>query len=124
MLGSAPLLAQGSSPSVNRAQYDGCPLYVPKAFTPNGDNLNEKFLIKHGEDCRLESFRLSVFDRWGRLIFETESVGEEQSWDGSVDGQPAHQGVYMYQLQAVLHPINKPEKVNRVQRQGSIVLIR
>lgn len=106
-------------------QLTTCPLYIPNAFTPNGDNLNEKFLVKHGEDCRLMEYNIKIFDRWGRLVFEQKgSTNPEESWDGNVDGSPAEQGVYMYKVYAKLKNYNKATDAEIVNRQGSLVLIR
>ncbi len=54
-------------------------LYVPNAFTPNEDNLNEVFLAK---GTGIVSFNMSIFDRWGNLIFVSDDVS--QGWGGIV----------------------------------------
>lgn len=54
----------------------------PNIFTPNGDGVN---------DILLEGYNIRVFDRHGNLVF----MGE-QGWDGTINGQPANQGVYLY----------------------------
>ena len=56
-------------------------LYVPNTFTPNNDDLNEMFLAK-GEG--IVSFNMSVFDRWGNLIFVSDDVNK--GWDARVQG--------------------------------------
>ncbi|MBI3502885.1 MAG: gliding motility-associated C-terminal domain-containing protein [Bacteroidetes bacterium] len=56
-------------------------LYVPNAFTPNGDHLNEIFLAK-GEG--IVSFNMNIFDRWGNLIFASDDVNK--GWDGIIQG--------------------------------------
>ena len=123
-LTSASLLAQTTGPG-GASQITTCPLYIPNAFTPNGDNLNEKFLVKHGEDCRLMEYNIKIFDRWGRLVFEhNNSLSPDESWDGTVDGSPVEQGVYMYKVYAKLKNYNKATEAEIVNRQGSLVLIR
>ncbi|MEO1449895.1 MAG: gliding motility-associated C-terminal domain-containing protein, partial [Bacteroidota bacterium] len=69
-------------------------LFIPNAFTPNADGINDRFTVR-GNFVR--DFTLQVFNRWGQLIFTSESV--ENGWDGRVNGRPAPEGVYVYRLQ-------------------------
>lgn len=113
----------GQSPT-GRNQMTSCPLYAPNAFTPNGDDLNERFTVKHGEDCEMVSYSIKIFDRWGQLVFESDEVSEARSWDGTLDGKPVQQGVYMYKISAKMVNYNLQSEANLVNRQGSLVLIR
>jgi gliding motility-associated-like protein len=61
---------------------------VPNVITPNGDKLNDKFVVS-GE---LVGGKLQVFNRWGRLVAELSNY--QNSWDGT--GQPA--GTYYFRL--------------------------
>lgn len=70
-------------------------IYVPNAFTPNGDGINDTFGVK-GEGIR--NFHLFIFDRWGEKIFET--TNPRQTWDGLYGGEPAEQGTYVVQVYA------------------------
>lgn len=70
--------------------------FIPNAFSPNGDNLNEEFVLQ-GNRCAGEDY-LRIFNRWGEMIFETNSPYEE-FWDGSGKAGPAPQGVYTYVIQ-------------------------
>jgi gliding motility-associated-like protein len=72
-------------------------LYVPDAFTPDGDGLNECFKIK---GVGFEGYEFSVFDRWGNEVFHTADVNE--CWDGTFKGQPLPVGAYSYRLIADL----------------------
>jgi gliding motility-associated-like protein len=56
-------------------------LYVPDAFTPNGDGLNDGFRA-YGEG--INSFEMHIFDRWGDIVFQ--SVNIEQQWNGRANG--------------------------------------
>lgn len=56
-------------------------VFVPNAFTPNNDGINDVFQPV-GKDVR--DYRLTVWNRWGDLVFETEST--EAFWDGSYNG--------------------------------------
>ena len=68
-------------------------LYIPNAFTPNGDKRNE-VLIVAGDQC-LEDGVFSIFNRWGELIFQTNRPFEE-FWDGSLRDEFSYQGVYYW----------------------------
>lgn len=73
-------------------------LYIPSAFTPNGDGKNEIFIIEGLED--IEEMSLEIFDRWGNQVFYGK--GLNVTWDGT-DGQSkiVQQGVYLYRVQYV-----------------------
>lgn len=62
-----------------------CPLFVPDAFTPDGDGLNDTFAPRC--DCLLRDYTLSIHDRWGREAFHSRVPGE--GWDGRMQGSPA-----------------------------------
>lgn len=67
-----------------------CTLYLPDAFSPNGDGINDELRIPM--DCTPTLFYLELFDRWGRSIFRTGDPGF--GWNG--EGLPA--GVFAYDL--------------------------
>jgi len=69
------------------------PFFIPDAFSPNGDGTND-LLRPVTEPEKLVSFSMIVYDRWGKLVFETTNVAI--GWDGNFDGQPAPAGVYTY----------------------------
>jgi gliding motility-associated-like protein len=68
-------------------------VHVPNAFTPNGDGQNDLFLPVFNHPERLESYRLHVFDRWGRLMFSTDNP--HQGW--KCDECPV--GVYVWRME-------------------------
>jgi gliding motility-associated-like protein len=70
-------------------------LYIPNAFTPNGDGLNDMFQIK---GVGISDFEMSVFDRWGVLLFQ--STDPLKGWTGHhLDTyQPVMQGVYVFKV--------------------------
>lgn len=70
-------------------------LFMPNAFTPNGDGTNEFWEIK-GNTCS-DITLLQVFNKWGQLIFETDKPLEE-FWDGTFEGAYAPQGVYVWRM--------------------------
>ncbi len=55
----------------------GFAIYFPNAFTPNDDNLNDGFT---GKGYGIQEFKLSVFDRWGHLLYETNDINKP--WNG------------------------------------------
>jgi len=71
-------------------------VFLPNAFSPNGDGLNDEFVYKAD---LLESVRFQVFNRWGELIFSTQTVGK--GWDGTYQNAAAPQGTYLFVLEVV-----------------------
>jgi gliding motility-associated-like protein len=70
-------------------------VYIPNAFTPNGDGVNDTFGIR-GEGSFQYSF--AIFNRWGEKVFE--STNPNQQWDGTYNNKPVQQGEYVYKLMA------------------------
>jgi gliding motility-associated-like protein len=69
--------------------------YIPNAFTPNGDGLNETFR-PYGEGVDWDTFHMSIYNRWGEEIYTTNNI--EQPWDGTFKGRPVEQYVYVYSI--------------------------
>ena len=66
-------------------------LYIPNAFSPNGDEANDEFKI---ESEYVKSLNLKIYNRWGELLYETS--GESKvAWTG----EGAAEGMYLYKLQ-------------------------
>ncbi|MEM9916702.1 MAG: gliding motility-associated C-terminal domain-containing protein [Bacteroidota bacterium] len=73
-------------------------VYIPNAFSPNGDGQNDYFTAFSGQQVRKINY-LRVFDRWGGTLFEKnnfDSNQEAEGWDGSFKGQTLKTGVYIY----------------------------
>jgi gliding motility-associated-like protein len=68
-------------------------IYVPNAFTPNNDALNDYF---QPYGLNILAYDMKIFDRWGKMIFESKDLNF--GWDGKVDGNKAQQGVYAYTI--------------------------
>ena len=75
--------------------WGGEPFWLPNAFTPNGDGLNDEFKPVQRYDL-VKTYRLFIYNRWGQLIFETSDIN--QGWDGTYKGKPAEQGTYVYKI--------------------------
>ncbi len=69
-------------------------LFVPSAFTPNGDGLNDVFKV-YG--YTIASGRMMVYDRWGERVFTTRDLST--GWDGTFRGQPLPPDVYGYYVE-------------------------
>lgn len=75
-----------------------CDFYVPNAFSPNYDGINDDF-IAFPQCNDIGDFDMKVFNRWGSLVFESDDVNV--GWDGNWRGQKAETGVYIYTISFV-----------------------
>jgi gliding motility-associated-like protein len=89
-------------------------LYIPNAFTPNGDRNNDMFTPML--DGNAEYIRFSVYNRYGQIVFETTTM--KQGWDGKIKGVAAVAGTYVWQCRYKL--AGQPEKLEK----GIVQLIR
>jgi gliding motility-associated-like protein len=88
-------------------------VFVPEVFTPNGDGINDAFEVK---GLFIQDYKLSVFNRWGEPIFQTND--RREGWNGLFNGTPAPEGAYAYQLDVV------DFRGNSFRKQGSVLLAR
>jgi gliding motility-associated-like protein len=89
-------------------------VFVPNAFTPNNDRLNDLFFpVTNGIK---EIYAFKVFNRWGHEVFSTTNF--EQGWDGTLRGVPQLPGVYVWYYRG----LGIDEKI--FFRKGTITLIR
>jgi gliding motility-associated-like protein len=96
-----------------------CPVYLPTAFSPNGDGINDRFRLftNAGFIGAVRSFR--VYDRWGGLVFAaTDSPTALAGWDGRVDEATAAAGTYVYLLEL------ENGEGGVTERRGVVVLVR
>ncbi len=93
--------------------YDCSPLFVPNAFTPDGDGLNDEFIAKAPN---VTDFNLRIHSRSGNVIFETDNINI--GWDGRINGKMAQPGVYFYTIKFV----DTLNKVNNMK--GHLTLLR
>lgn len=101
--------------------YDGCAAYAANAFTPNGDGVNDLFSVVISENCSPVEYHLRIYDRWGRLVFE--SLDPSKAFDGYYDGQTLKEGVYLWRLTA-RYEVPSQTKITTIDERGSVVLIR
>jgi gliding motility-associated-like protein len=71
-------------------------VYIPSAFTPNGDGLNDSFEPQFSDLNSVDSVEMVLFDRWGHVVFESKALAP--SWDGRIQGTLAPSGTYNYVL--------------------------
>ncbi|NIG55263.1 gliding motility-associated C-terminal domain-containing protein [Chitinophaga sp. Cy-1792] len=92
----------------------GWGIYVPNAFTPNNDGQND--VLRPRVFGNVSRYQFSVFDRWGNLVYQSNSIN--QGWNGKNKNLDAPAGTYVwmciYQMQ------NEPEQVSK----GTAVLLR
>lgn len=69
-----------------------CYLYIPSAFTPDADGVNDIFKPSH--ICTFATYQLEIFDRWGKEVFSTRDP--DTGWDGGADGFYVENGLYNY----------------------------
>jgi gliding motility-associated-like protein len=89
-------------------------LFIPSAFSPNGDGLNDIFEI-YGS--AVEEYDLTIFDRWGGKLFQSGNL--KQHWEGKIStGQDAPQGAYVYMI------VVKDHKGIEHEYRGTVTLLR
>jgi gliding motility-associated-like protein len=86
--------------------------YIPNAFTPNGDGVNDYFFLYGQSGVTVHSFK--VFDRWGEKVYDGLFP-----WDGTYKGQLCQPGVYVY-----IFSIGLFGHLEDDHRKGSVTLIR
>ena len=71
-------------------------LFIPNAFSPNGDGENDIFYINGG--C-IKTFLLHIYDRWGEKVFQTDNINT--GWNGSYHGKQMNAGVFFLNMEAI-----------------------
>jgi gliding motility-associated-like protein len=78
---------------------NNCFVNLPNCFTPNGDGVNDYFNPRDYFQKGLKSFVLTVYNRWGQVIFETDAT-DGRGWDGKFNNTTQPAGVYIYNIDA------------------------
>jgi gliding motility-associated-like protein len=95
-------------------RWAGPDLYIPNAFTPNNDGVNDVLRVKV---VGIKSFGyLAVYNRWGQMVYRTTNYHD--GWDGTAGGLPCRAETYVYIVQATDYK-GKP-----LVRKGTVILIR
>ena len=94
-----------------------CTVFMPSAFSPNGDGVNDYFsFVQH---CMLSQMQLDIYNRWGKLVYSGQ--GPDARWDGRVNGQMAPEGVYVW----VINYEGRFRRNNMTRQQkGTVTLLR
>ena len=97
---------------ISIAPYDF--IYLPQAFSPNGDGLNDEFGVLAAGDVTIVSFE--IYNRWGNQVFRT--VDAEEKWDGTIDGKEAISDTYVYYVRG------RTKENEVVEYKGDFLLVR
>jgi gliding motility-associated-like protein len=92
------LISQNANGCVDSVRYtvivrEDLAIYVPNAFTPDGDLVNDEF---GPVGASIHSFSMTIYSRWGEKIYESRDM----SWNGTMKGKPVQQGIYLYRIEA------------------------
>jgi gliding motility-associated-like protein len=77
-------------------------VFLPNAFSPDGDGVNDVFMVQSSGITTVKTFR--IFNRWGTLVFEKNQVtpnDQRFGWDGRVNGVAAAPDVYVYTVEVL-----------------------
>ena len=98
---------------------DFCPMtfYVPNAFTPNKDGINETFEPKM---YNIVTYQIIIYNRWGERIFT--STNPENQWDGTYLNEEVQQDVYVYKI--IYSGYGEDQSLEKKQLVGTVTLIR
>jgi gliding motility-associated-like protein len=102
------------SDQVNIKVYKGPTYYLPNAFSPNGDGLNDVFRPQPVGIEKTDYFR--IFNRYGELLYETKEY--RRGWDGTYRGKKQDQGTYVWMIKGM----DRDKKV--VEMRGTFLLVR
>lgn len=96
---------------------EDCYMAMPNIFTPNGDGVNDYFYPRSLLSKGLTAFKMDIYNRWGQLIFSTNSV-DGRGWDGKFNGVEQPEEVYVVIIDATFRDGKKEH------HQGNITLLR
>ena len=93
----------------------GYKVYIPTAFSPNNDGINDRFRI-YGED--IYECEIMIFNRWGQLLYTSYDM--ENGWDGTIrtNNNPVVGGTYVYSISL------KDKLGNKFDYDGTITLLK
>jgi gliding motility-associated-like protein len=89
-------------------------IYIPSAFTPNGDGTNDRFKVFAADGYKLIKFL--VYNRWGQPIFSARETSE--GWDGKMNNQQQPADTYVYYLEI------ESSQLKKIVKKGTITLVR
>ncbi len=92
-----------------------CPVFLPNAFSPNNDGINDNFFLFNADNLVLEFFK--VYNRWGQEVFST--TNPEFGWEGNYNGKKSEAGTYFYYVKYTC--LNSG---NKYELKGDVTLLR
>jgi gliding motility-associated-like protein len=95
-------------------EWRDCAVFMPNAFSPNGDGLNDVFRAKIHDD--ITDFRMSIYGRWGELVYQNSNA--DKGWDGTLKGVSVPGGSYVWVVTYI------DSKQQAIKQQGTLVLMR
>ena len=105
-----------SNRRIDKQQIDKESFVIPNAFTPNNDGVNDLFFIpalQENPDA-YSDMELQVFNRWGRIVFQTTTY--QNNWDGRSNGNPLPAGTYYYMIRF--------QKDRAIIKKGAVTILR
>ncbi|MBX2930143.1 MAG: gliding motility-associated C-terminal domain-containing protein [Saprospiraceae bacterium] len=106
-----------------QVRYDGrpdvTPIYIPNAFTPNDDGINDRFRGFASNEVEVQLYELMVFDRWGNVMFHTKDLNA--GWDGKFRGREQDPAVFVWWLRATVFHCGRVMELNK---KGDVTLVR
>ena len=96
-------------------------VYVPNAFTPNNDGINDEFVVfgsggLDGKDENVDNFEMKILNRWGEIVYQSNAI--DKGWDGRFKGEDSPAGTYVCQIEF------RNKKGQFTYHAGNLVLIR
>lgn len=70
-------------------------IFLPQAFSPNGDGINDEYQV-FGNLDKLQSFRMQIYNKWGNVVFESDDL--KKGWDGQIANEKADLGIYTVRI--------------------------
>ena len=101
-------------------------LEVPNIFSPNNDGKNDRFRLFNIDNplanplIVMDYYHMEIYNRWGKKVFKSGDNLAKWSWDGTIDGKKADEGVYYY----ILNYRSPCEEMGTVTRTGYVTLVR
>jgi gliding motility-associated-like protein len=98
---------------------NGANFFVPNTFSPNGDGVNDYFIVNGVGLNVIPS--ITIYNRWGQIVFQKSNFTPNTTangWDGTFNGQPAPSDVYVYTIQILC------DNATLIPYHGNVTLIR
>lgn len=96
-------------------------VYIPNAFTPNGDGINDDF-YPQGKNLPADEYHFMIFNRWGDLIWETYELYD--GWDGTVQSAASSNEVQQVDVYVYKLVTRNPYTRERIEMVGTVTLLK